>query len=234
MPFFALILGFVLTVLTAAPAMAWDLDGRVASRSRPNSTEFKIPPQFQRDCGRIKNLPGATISSEGSVAEAVVWLEPLAGTPLAFPQEVSSWAPKAYRLNQNNCEFHPHVLLAAPGVPVYIHNSDPILHNVAISGQGKALANVNLPKKDLVFEKRFTEPGPYLVQCGIHPWMSAVIFVQKHPLYALTGPDGKFRFSGLPEGRYTLHIWHKALGGASKIVTPETPDVEILFPGRRS
>ena len=59
---------------------------------------------------------------------------------------------------------------------------------------------------------RFQEPGPYVVRCGVHPWMYAWVVVLSSPVCAITAPSGSFEISGVPAGRHTLHLWHETLG----------------------
>ena len=47
------------------------------------------------------------------------------------------------------------------------------------------------------------------VFCDVHQWMNAWAVVLEHPLYAVTGPDGRFTLKGLPPGKYTFEVWHE-------------------------
>jgi hypothetical protein len=38
-------------------------------------------------------------------------------------------------------------------------------------------------------------------------WMRAYLFVDDHPYYARTGPDGRFHLGGVPPGEYELVCW---------------------------
>jgi hypothetical protein len=77
---------------------------------------------------------------------------------------------------------------------------------------------------------RFTEPGRYIVRCGVHPWMYAWV-VMISGVGAVTDSAGWFAIPGVPSGEYTLHVWHETLG------TREVPIVvgsgeEVLKPIR--
>ena len=34
----------------------------------------------------------------------------------------------------------------------------------------------------------------------------------EHPYFAVSGADGTFTISGLPDGTYTIEAWHETLG----------------------
>lgn len=210
----------------ASPACAWTLEGNVSTKARPQNLRAVVPPQYHEACGSSKNLPRFQIRADGAVKNAVVWIDPIDAGNQNLSANIA-WRQKGYRLDQTQCEFNPHVLLASPDTPVYIINSDSIAHNVGLSFAGKAVANVVLPKKDMLIKKTFREPGPHLVQCGIHPWMSAIIFIQKHPWYAITPDDGTFRFGNLPAGRYLLQTWHEGFGKTRRVVSAETGFLSI-------
>jgi len=224
---FSLCLGFP-TVYPAARAA--EIKGQILVQARPKTMTALVPAAYQAVCGKTKELPVFQIRSDGAVRNAVVWLDSVAAEGFDFPP-IAEWAKKAYRLDQTLCEFKPHVLLAAIDTPIYMTNSDPLAHNIGLSAAGKALANVVLPDKGSALKKVFRQPGPHRVQCGIHPWMSAIVFVQKHPLYVVTGEDGRFSFEGLPNGKYRLQVWHEGLGSADKMVSETSGEIRIVYPG---
>jgi hypothetical protein len=69
------------------------------------------------------------------------------------------------------------------------------------------------------------------VQCDIHPWMHAYIFVMDHPFFSVSGDDGAYAIEGLPPGDYTLECWHEKLGKQRKDVKlgDEALDVSFTF-----
>ena len=50
------------------------------------------------------------------------------------------------------------------------------------------------------------------LKCDIHPWMSAWLWVEDHPWYALSAADGSFAIEGVPPGTYTVEARHPTLG----------------------
>ena len=61
------------------------------------------------------------------------------------------------------------------------------------------------------------QPLPISINCDLHTWMSAKLFVFDHPYYAKTKEDGTFEIPYIPAGaEVTLMAWHEANGYAVK------------------
>src|SRR5262249_36903414 len=67
-------------------------------------------------------------------------------------------------------------------------------------------------------EKKFEEPGLVRVYCNIHPQMVGFVMIVDSDFAAVTGPDGSFRFEGVPPGSHVVRVWHEEAG--------ETPPAE--------
>ena len=82
-------------------------------------------------------------------------------------------------------------------------------------------------RRTVVFDR--PEVG-VLVGCDIHPWMRAFLGITKHPYAGVTTADGKVKLSGVPEGEYTLAVWHEVLGKhEQKIAVVARETVEVPF-----
>lgn len=58
--------------------------------------------------------------------------------------------------------------------------------------------------------------------------MQAYIRVDDHPFHAVTDARGNFRIDGVPQGTYTLELWHERLGPMEQKVTiPEAGHASI-------
>jgi plastocyanin len=132
----------------------------------------------------------------------VVWLEPAGGDP---PRRISS---RLYTMSQKDKHFKPHVLAVPLGATVDFPNNDPIFHNVFSNYDGQQF-DVNLYKPNTSRQVVFKTPGIVRVFCNIHPTMSAVIAVLDTPWFAVTDAAGDFEIHGVPQGNYTLHIFHE-------------------------
>lgn len=157
-------------------------------------------------CGAVtKTSQALVVDAAGGIQYVIVWLEQLGATPQLN-------APTTAILDQQACVFEPHVLLVPSGSTVAIGNSDPVLHNVRIFQERTMLMHEWQQPKAGPLTWRFDEPGRYLVRCGVHAWMYAWVVVADHPYYAVTNATGHFTLSGVPEGKYVLHVWHETLG----------------------
>lgn len=134
-------------------------------------------------------------------APAVIWLEPLPGTP-ALP-----FAPKQrYTLQQKNRAFIPHLLVIPVGSAVAFPNDDPFFHNVFSLFEGKRF-DLGLYEAGSSKSVAFSRAGVSYIFCNIHPEMSAVIVTLSTPLYAVADNHDAFALPGIPPGDYHLHVW---------------------------
>ncbi|HWR52010.1 MAG TPA: hypothetical protein VN428_12935, partial [Bryobacteraceae bacterium] len=62
---------------------------------------------------------------------------------------------------------------------------------------------------------RFTRPGVVRVFCNIHPAMSAVIVVLRHPWFAVSNRAGAFAIPNVAPGEYELRVFHERATDAS-------------------
>jgi hypothetical protein len=49
--------------------------------------------------------------------------------------------------------------------------------------------------------------------------MRGWVIVARHPFYALTDDQGRFKLDNVPPGHYTLRVWHERLGESTNAVT---------------
>lgn len=167
--------------------------------------------------------------AEGRLADVVVHVKQgLAGKEYPVPEE-------SVLLDQRGCLYAPHVLAARAGQTVVIRNSDETLHNVHVTSRNNRGFNIGQPIKGIESKRSFRAPEVGIdVRCDIHGWMQAWIGVFDHPFHAVTAPDGRFSFEGLPPGEYVVEAWHETLGSREMRVTVDgaTPsDASFEFEG---
>jgi plastocyanin len=194
----------VLAVLLAAPAAA-----QVSGTVRLSGPVPKLAPRPVKSdvavCGAgDRASPALVLGKNREVGNVFVWLEGAKGGDL----------PKGpFRIDQKGCTFAPYAQVVSKGAPVVVMNSDPVLHNVhATTVKGDALFNKAIPVKGQTFKETFTAPGVVRIKCDVHSWMNAWVFVADSSFAAVTGPDGRYTFPGVPPGTYRLHAWHELLG----------------------
>ncbi|MGA2249042.1 cupredoxin domain-containing protein [Terracidiphilus sp.] len=132
---------------------------------------------------------------------AVIWLEPLAGTPaLSFPSN------GRYTLLQKNRTFIPHLQIIPTGSVVEFPNEDPFFHNVFSLFEGKRF-DLGLYEAGSSKSVTFSREGISYIFCNIHPEMSAVVIALSTPLYAMADSKDSVLLRGIPPGDYKLSVW---------------------------
>jgi plastocyanin len=154
------------------------------------------------------------VSSDAKVRWAVAYIKKIDhGKP--FGPE----AKTPVVLDQNGCQFSPHVVVVQKEQPLRVLNSDGILHNVHLYARKNEPFNRSMPGDMKQLDVTFDYTERIHVGCDIHPWMSSWVVVAKHPYYAVTGADGTFRFENVPAGTYTIEVWQEKLGKKKAEVT---------------
>jgi len=116
-------------------------------------------------------------------------------------------------LDQQGCQYHPHVLGVMTGQTVQIKNDDPTTHNIHPTPKDNREWNESQPPSSPALEKTFAREEIMLpVKCNQHPWMKMYVNVVKSPFFAVTDKTGKYEIKGLPPGDYTLEFVHEKLG----------------------
>jgi plastocyanin len=123
-------------------------------------------------------------------------------------------------LDQQGCQYKPHVMGIMVGQEYKILNSDALPHNVHTLPKANPQFNRAMPATLKEVTTKFDKPEPvFQVKCDIHPWMAAYVGVFTHPFFDATELDGKFTISGLEPGTYELTAWHERLGTQTATVT---------------
>lgn len=149
-------------------------------------------------------------------------------------------APKTYPvpseplvIDQNGCQYAPHVAGVMTGQTVKILNPDGTLHNVHALCKVNPEFNLAMPKFRVETTKVFDkEEFMFPIKCDVHPWMNGWLSVMAHPFFATTKTDGKFKIDNLPAGTYEIEAWHEKLGTQKASVTvagDETKEINFTF-----
>jgi Carboxypeptidase regulatory-like domain len=133
---------------------------------------------------------------------------------------------EAVMLHQKDCMYRPRVQGLRLGQRLLVANGDPVTHNVRSFPIKSRPFNFGQPPgsepRERIFEAAEREIE---VQCDIHPWMHAYLFVMDHPFYAVTEEDGAYTIENLPPGEYTLAAWHEKLGRQQQPITVADGDL---------
>jgi plastocyanin len=143
------------------------------------------------------------VSNHGVLATepplAVVYLDG------SFPKRAS--APTK-QVAQKNLTFLPALLPVQVGTRVEFPNLDDTYHSIFSYSPAKRfdLGRYRSDERPIPSEV-FDTAGLVTLRCDIHEHMRGLILVLNTPYFVVTEPDGRFRLSGLPSGRYTLKAW---------------------------
>ena len=167
----------------------------------------------------------ATITGKvnGANTASAVWLEAAGKTFPASEQHVV--------VDQRNLMFQPHFVVVQVGTTVEFLNSDNVAHNVfwpSVSGDKKAAHNLGTWPKGEKKPFKFDKAGVVPLLCNVHPEMSGFVIVSPTPYFAQTDASGNFTIANVPDGNYTITVWHEGAKPTSKPITVKGDTKEEL------
>lgn len=169
-------------------------------------------------CASLHTSPVAddsvVVNSNGTLKNVFVYVkEGLEGKTFPAPSTPA-------QIDQHGCTYNPHVLGIQAGQELEILNSDNTLHNIhSLTEKGKQF-NLGMPIQGMKLKKKFDSPEVMVkIKCDVHPWMHAYIGVLPHSFYSVSDDQGKFEIKDLPDGDYTIEVWHEKYGTQTQKVT---------------
>lgn len=153
-----------------------------------------------------------TASGMRNNADAVVYIDQIPGKTFPAPD-------KPVTMDQKDISFVPHVLAVQTGTTVDFLNSDAFLHNVFTPDKCADKFNLGSWPQGQTRSFTFKQPCVATLLCNVHPEMEAFVVVVPTPYFAVTGADGAFDIQGVPDGSYTVKVWHPKLKESSREVT---------------
>jgi formylglycine-generating enzyme required for sulfatase activity/plastocyanin len=168
-------------------------------------------------------LRGAVSVPKGvpTAADIVVFIEEIPNKTFAPPQ-------KPLVIDQRDYKFIPHVLPVLVGSAVEFPNHDPDTHNAYSAADCCKFDLGHYPQGESRSVK-FEKVGIAEILCNIHPQMGAYVLVLQNPFYCVTDKSGAFEIRDVPEGEYTLVVWHEVLPAIRKKITVGRDDLELKF-----
>jgi plastocyanin len=162
------------------------------------------------------------LGNNNTMGNILVWVSKGVPAGKTFP------VPKTpVVLDQNGCQYKPHVMGIMVGQQYKILNSDGVLHNIHTLPKVNPAFNQGMPATIKEASTVFNKPEDvFHIKCDVHPWMSAYMAVFTHPFFSVTGTDGKFTISGLDPGTYEITAWHEKLGVKTATVTVGASDTK--------
>jgi plastocyanin len=212
----------------AGSAFAGSVSGTIKFGGKAAAPKVFSVNKDKKVCGKNPITDDSLVVKNGGVSWVVITIKGAKGGKF-------SKAMKKATVDQNGCVYSPRVTVMKAGTKLIVKNSDKILHNVHTrpGKSGNSVANIAQPKfkKKLKMSKRyFKKPGIVGISCDVHDWMKGWVVSTKTPFVAVSGDGGKFKIAGVPDGSYTVEIWHEKLGTKTMKVTVKgdtTMDVTI-------
>lgn len=125
-------------------------------------------------------------------------------------------------MDQKDKAFRPRVVAIPAGSRVRFNNTDTFSHHIYAPNHQVFDEIVNhQPRQPL--SREFPKPGIYRLFCGIHPRMSAWVYVASSNYLAQPDSAHNYRIPDVPAGKYRLRIWHPLL-------TREPVEKEVVIP----
>lgn len=190
------------------------------------------PMCVKKHSGPVPN-EALVLGSGNTMANIMVWVSKGLPAGKTYP------APQTpVVLDQNGCQYKPHVMGIMVGQPYKILNSDGLAHNVHTLPKVNRQFNQSMPATVKETTTKFDKPEPmFQIKCDVHPWMISYIGVFEHPFYSVTGTDGKYTISGLEPGTYEITAWHERLGTQTATVKvgandKATQDFKFALPSK--
>ena len=170
-------------------------------------------------CGQEKKIVEVAVGPGGGLGETLVSVAAKGAKPTPAKPAV---------LDQKGCEFHPDIVVMAPG-EIKILNSDGVLHNIHTFSTANPPINKAQPKFKKEMVEKLDKPELVKVQCDAHSWMHGWIFVTENPT-AVTDDKGAFKLENVPPGKYKVDVVHPVLGKQTKEVEVKAgQDTKVAF-----
>lgn len=158
-------------------------------------------------CGTEKPNEAMLIGNQGTLRNVVVFVSGIK-PPLPPPPTANA------SVDQQGCQYQPHVQAVTAGTSLTLMNNDRVLHNVHANLGPIQVFNVAMPIKGQKLPMKLARPGIIKLQCDAgHTWMSAYLHVFDHPYFAVTDENGRFTIKDVPAGQHTIEYWHETVGG---------------------
>ncbi len=173
-------------------------------------------------CAKTPKVDQSLVVNGGNLVNAVVMI-----TDIKKGKKIET---KKVTLDQNGCEYKPHVLAFPAGTTVEILNPDGILHNVHSYSKVNSPFNQAQPKFKKTLDVKIDKPEVIEVKCDVHGWMQGWLVVTESPYVSVTDNSGSFKLTDVPPGNYNVEVWHEKLGKTSQKVTVKgKEDAKVNF-----
>lgn len=154
------------------------------------------------------------VNDNGTLRNVFVYVKSGVPANLQFPVPSTP-----VEIDQNGCQYSPHVFGIQVGQTLNIRNEDGLLHNIKAQPTVNRPFNISQPS-NMTTPRTFTAAEVMVpLLCNVHSWMNGFAGVRPDPYYAVTGADGTFSIGRLPPGTYTIEAWQEKYGTQTQTVT---------------
>lgn len=158
---------------------------------------------------QIKDKNGAP------VANAVVYAIPVGSKAPPAPSSATGVVEQAYY------KFEPFVSVVQTGTRVRFPNRDRNEHHIKVLSGPSVFEHKVYTRKE-PDPTLLDKPGQITLQCLIHDWMNAHVYVVDTPWFGKTSKAGSAVVENLPPGDYDVFVTHPSLLIPGQ-VTPSMP-----------
>ena len=204
----------MIAVLSIGTITAGEIKGRVKYIGKsPKAKRIRMDadPVCAASHQEAAKAESFVVDADGNMANVIVYLKGVEYNGKAPSNEVI--------IDQKGCVYSPHVLGVQAGQPLKILNSDATMHNIHGLPKINKEFNFGMPKslkqKTVTFNKA---EDVFVIKCDVHPWMKSYTQVFDHPYFAVSGSDGSFSISNVPDGTYEAIAWQEKFG-SKRIMT---------------
>lgn len=218
----------MIAVLSIGTITAGEIKGRVKYIGKsPKAKRIRMDadPVCAASHQEAAKAESFVVDADGNMANVIVYLKGVEYNGKTPSNEVI--------IDQKGCVYSPHVLGVQAGQPLKILNSDATMHNIHGLPKINKEFNFGMPKslkqKTVTFNKA---EDVFVIKCDVHPWMKSYTQVFDHPYFAVSGSDGSFSISNVPDGTYEAIAWQEKFGSKrimTQSVTVKNGDAELNF-----
>src|SRR5262245_22528670 len=122
-------------------------------------------------------------------------------------------------LEKKGAIYSPRVVVGTPGSKMVLRNVDSRCQEIMGSAVSWTFSyHIPAGKEQTII---LPQPGAIRCHCGVHVNLDCWLVVVDTPYFAVTDVDGNFSFPQLPDGAYTLSLWHEAAGKRTVFAGPK-------------